>query len=381
MAESRGARADEYRPLLVRMIPFLSGQLENFCSGALHAILAHSSEARYAVDRLLQETVPSLPATSLWLTQDVGADGLRPDLAGYDNSGRLVVLVECKFFAGFTAGQPKGYLERADERDAMVVFLVPTIRAREVAQHLALSDGSNRSFAVGTGDRTIWRTERPAGHPVLTLDWQTLLQAVLDGISVDNTALRGDVEDLLAMTKEIEGELVPWNEGDAASDFPRKMRMLQKAIFAIQERLFESGFVKRRQRMMIIDGQQAVRLAVGPHAMNLSLHLDAWADHGVSPVWVTFFSKDAGTRARLAASIQRRLDDDEFVDVTPGEGGWAGVWFPLSLREGVSFTQMVDEASARLLKVVKDVAQIQETTAEAMPQGHHSELEGSDTDT
>lgn len=64
-------------------------------------------------------------------TQDVGSGGTIPDLVGVDADGKERVLIEVKFWADLTRGQPRDYLSRLrDDGPTLLLFLVPDERVR-----------------------------------------------------------------------------------------------------------------------------------------------------------------------------------------------------------------------------------------------------------
>ena len=60
--------------------------------------------------------------------------GTRPDLAGYDESGREHVLIEAKFTAGLTPHQPCKYLKRLRQKrqPSVVLFVAPAERREKL---------------------------------------------------------------------------------------------------------------------------------------------------------------------------------------------------------------------------------------------------------
>ena len=61
-------------------------------------------------------------------SQVIQADGAIPDLVGFDENSKELVLIEVNFWAGLTPNQPNAYLKRLpSDGPAVVVFLAPEV--------------------------------------------------------------------------------------------------------------------------------------------------------------------------------------------------------------------------------------------------------------
>ena len=98
-------------------------------------------------------------------TQVIKADGTRPDLVGFDETGAERVLIEVKFWAELTRNQPNGYINRLpDDGPAVVMFLAPEERIQSLWSQLKRrldrefdtmieADSERKSFLVGDTER------------------------------------------------------------------------------------------------------------------------------------------------------------------------------------------------------------------------------------
>ena len=103
--------------------------LEDIATDALCFILSRSSSAREALSELManagHERVP-IAEVQRQVTDDYGA---RPDLTCLDEDGKLVALIESKFWATLTSNQPVTYWEGLPaNRPAVLLFLAPDNR-------------------------------------------------------------------------------------------------------------------------------------------------------------------------------------------------------------------------------------------------------------
>ena len=124
--------ADNYALLAHVARGFVSGT-ENAATEALAHILNRSANAREGLDDLIRSGVENVEAIVRVRTQVVGSRGTIPDLVGFDGDGKERVLVEVKFWADLTAGQPNYYLDRLPgDGPAVLLFLVPDERIRRL---------------------------------------------------------------------------------------------------------------------------------------------------------------------------------------------------------------------------------------------------------
>lgn len=182
---------------------------EDVATDALAFILTHSSPARTAFADFLGYGAPDTPAIATVQTQyTISASGAAPDLAGLDVDGKLLALVESKFWAGLTANQPVTYWNALPTTTpATLLFLAPAYRIDpgglwdELAQRLTKAghplaepvqqsdytttapaqDGSQRRLMV-----TSWKTllDHLQQSALAQSDWQALFEvAQLQGLA------------------------------------------------------------------------------------------------------------------------------------------------------------------------------------------------------
>ena len=98
--------------LLAHLALQFASHPENLAVEALGYLLKESEDTRSSFVGLLRARGIDLPDSLRYSTQVRGKDATRPDLVGKDRSGREVVLIEAKFWAGLTDMQPISYLDR-----------------------------------------------------------------------------------------------------------------------------------------------------------------------------------------------------------------------------------------------------------------------------
>ena len=154
---------------------------EDAATEALCFILSHSDSARAALCDFLGYSGDSLPIAS-FRTQ-VLVDGAYPDMACFDNRGRLVAFVESKFWASLTRNQPVTYWKALpDRRSATLMFLAPASRIVHIGEDSLWGELikrlGNAGYALGPvnqGKGVVSAKSTDGKHRLLLTSWEVLL--------------------------------------------------------------------------------------------------------------------------------------------------------------------------------------------------------------
>ena len=151
--------------LLAYLVASFPGNTENIATEALGHIFERSDASVEALNDVIKSGVRGVNPITTVRTQVIHADGTRPDLVGFDESGLERVLIEVKFWADLTANQPNGYLNRLpDDAPAVLAFLVPEERVQPLWPQLRLRaereygtvaevDSERKCLRIGDGQR------------------------------------------------------------------------------------------------------------------------------------------------------------------------------------------------------------------------------------
>ena len=119
--------------LLAYLVSSFPGNTEDIATEALRHIFDHSDACGVALNDVIQSGVRGVNAITAVKSQVLQADGTRPDLVGFDETGTERVLIEVKFWAELTPNQPNGYISRLpDDGPALVMFLAPEDRIQSL---------------------------------------------------------------------------------------------------------------------------------------------------------------------------------------------------------------------------------------------------------
>ena len=191
-----GGEPSPHRPTLLAKLARLNcfeRKKEDVAVEVLGHILSTSEPARAALSDLVVAGGAPVGRIDWVETQVRGPMGARPDLAGYDESGREHVLIEAKFEAKLTPNQgEKGtYLKRLLQQKmqpSVVLFVAPAERREKLWKDLLdkvpksnielrprHQKGTVRSAAVA--DSACW---------LMLTSWKALLDRMEAGVSADS---------------------------------------------------------------------------------------------------------------------------------------------------------------------------------------------------
>ena len=209
---------------------------EDAATDALCFILSRSDSARRSLSELLGDDDGSLPIARAqpWQTD---AHGAVPDLACLDGDGKLVALIESKFWARLTAHQPVIYWERLpSDRPAVLLFLAPASRVDEGSLWDDLVERlGDACHELGPANRRKSLVTAPAkvGHHRLMLtSWELLLDRMAERANEDgDDRARFEIAELRGLA-----------DGVMAGDNPQRDEKLKQLLEDAVKRLKRSGW-------------------------------------------------------------------------------------------------------------------------------------------
>ena len=148
-----------------------SGQSEDVVVDALGRILSSSEAARSALATTLLEGGTAVGTLADVRSLDIGMEGERPGLAGYDDDGAVRVLVQAMCGTDLTPNQPNAYFKQLPlDRPAALLFVAPAARLASLWPELcrradeqftiigATTPGDLRAATVSGGERRLMLT-------------------------------------------------------------------------------------------------------------------------------------------------------------------------------------------------------------------------------
>src|SRR6202011_647329 len=102
----------------------------------LFHILQTSGPARDGLSRLISG-LGSFGRDIKYACQERTENAGQPDIMGRDENGRVVLIIEAKFWASLTANQPVEYLQHINS-SGLLLFISPEVRLQELWSQLLL---------------------------------------------------------------------------------------------------------------------------------------------------------------------------------------------------------------------------------------------------
>ena len=277
--------------LLAHVALRLATHPENLATESLGYLLTVSPAARLGILRALPDAARmQLPEQLRYVTQVFSEDDGRPDLVGLDELAQKRVLIEVKFWAGFTAKQPLGYLAQLPPGGLLLV-IGPRARqaymVRELGERLQQKNQSvEKRESLGDDLIHLVANER---HVVIT-SWQRVLQAI-DLELMSDPARRADVAQLLGLCERMDTEaFIPVTEEELSSNVYRRVHEFGTIVDQVVADLVKSGVLQgKKSRATGSNGWYGRYVWLSGVGVSLHVSTHKWTKFGGTPVWLTVY--------------------------------------------------------------------------------------------
>ncbi len=296
-----------------------SGEYENIATEALAYLVQTNERAREGLLKMLRGIKPDLPSI-IFQTQH-SEDDKRPDMWGLDG-GHLCILIENKFWAGFTENQPVEYIKMLASHNKEGILLVVVPAARE--------DSAWREMLKRLKESAIdYETENPTADipmlvktelgPLLALtSWTKLLRSIDDELA-DEPQARNDLFQLRALSETAENDaFIPISAAELTNQrFPALILQLGDVVTKVHEvglteELFSSEGVAAAST-----SERIGRYVKFPRAANvcawLGISLILWQKHGGSPLWLMFINNSTHCRGEEVRLVLESWAENEGI--------------------------------------------------------------------
>ena len=350
--------ADARKTLLARLAPMFGPQTENLAVEALGHILSGSEAARSALSELLQAGGAGVGQVAHVRTQDAGEGG-RPDLVGTDQNSKDRVLIEAKFWAGLTANQPCGYLERLKSapEPSVLVFVAPArrlyslwpelCRRSKLSPDVAPSSDRQPIQSVGTGD----------GRYLMLTSWRSLLGRMEAKVSDSDSHTWRDIRQLQGLAEQQDREaFLPLRQEELGPQLPRRVIDLTGIVRDAVGRISRTEWVSTKGANMIgtatsygiwLTFPRAVEV-FGKFGSYFGVSYGRWARDRDTPLWLVFSNPPGDLRDKLEPLRDR--SPPELI----GTGKKLGV--PIMLPVGKERGEVLDAVVERLEYIARLIA-------------------------
>ena len=339
--------------LLAYLVPSFPGNTEDIATEALRHIFDHSDACGVALNDVIHSGVRGVNAITAVRSQVLQADGTRPDLVGFDETGTERVLIEVKFWAELTPNQPNAYISRLPgDGPAVVIFLVPEDRIQSLWPLLQERMGQWFGPLVETdSERRCVRLGDTQKH-LMIVSWGGLLDSMAARTrDYAEAGIDTEIRQLRSLAKYADsGALKPIRRGEEfGADSEMRLRQYKRLIDAATERGIEQEWASRKGLRATPRGYGYGRYVnLRGAVVWFGINVDHFERTGETPLWVDCFEylQDRPPEVRDALGMQ----DSQ--------------WAPVTLRRDVEYPEILDGAVSSLKRI-----------ADALHQGrpsHHS---------
>ena len=329
--------------LLAYLVSSFPGNTENIATEALRHIFDHSDASVEALNDVIHSGVHGVNPITIVKTQVIQADGTRPDLVGFDETGKERVLIEVKFWAELTRHQPNGYINRLpDDGPAVVMFLAPEERIQSLWPQL--KERLNREFGafVETDSERKSLNVRDSERHLMIASWGGLLDSMAARVTdYDESGVGTEIRQLRSLAKYAdEGAVKPIRRGEEfGTDSEVRLRQYKRLIDAATERGIEQEWASRkglRATPRVYGYGRYIRL--GGTIVWFGVNVDQFEKTGNTPLWVDdcySILQDKPSEIRDKVGIQ--------------DSNWA----PVNLKLDVEYPEMLDGVVDSLKSIAK----------------------------
>jgi hypothetical protein len=286
--------------LLGQFYSRIKGSQEDIASEGLVYVLQRSASARAAISRIVRGDIGLDLGELTYSCQNVGEKLERPDISGRDAEGTEVLIMEAKFWASLTDGQPNAYLSRLNESSALV-FVCPTLRVRTIFVELLNRMKGHGAIVSVDEQGHIIRLEN--NKCVVVKTWSEILGTIRLQLVQDNDqVLISDIDQIIGLCDTIDSNAFqPLRSEDLSPFHAMRMNGFLDIADKVLDELKKQGLADTKGLNSAAQkGIYTRYLRSGNLGCALYVRTDLWAEGGDTPFW--FIIKDATVPTRWTVS-------------------------------------------------------------------------------
>ena len=282
-----------------QILAYLSGKMgkehETIATEGLVYLLDNSDLARQGISNLARSAQCILPPIQHYRSEVAGENFERPDVVGFSEEGKELVIIEGKFDAGLTDNQPNSYIDRlCQENPGILIFVVPEKRIpylwSTIIERAAKACDLSGERELPDGLKTVNIRDN---HRLVMLSWHGLLNQLLLPAQRKADPIVNDILQLMSLCERIEGQqFLPFlSEEITSTSMARRHLGLDGIVDAIVGKLLANGQIS-------VDGQGSGRSRDGywryfmfgddfaTSGASISLDYKTWLETELSPIWL-----------------------------------------------------------------------------------------------
>ena len=339
--------ADE-SSLMAHLVPRLTPQVENAATEALAFILKWSDGTMQALNDLLREGGFDIEPVVRVRTQVTFPDGSLPDMAGYDKSNRLRLVVEAKFWHSLSEDQTVGYGQLLDQPGPATLLLIapeprlPTLWAeihRQMEQHSRLEPIESRSGMRRA--KVLWTEPRDTELHLLLVSWVRLLDRIEDASEDDG--VNSDIRQLRGLAQSLGDKgFLPIRSDELSPTLARRMLWYNQLVDdAVWSKGIHDGWIdssNTRARSQRHGYGTYFRLSESNIDFWFGINHERWSGSGDTPLWLNcqWVNRPEFNSDEVGRQLNVQFQDD---------------WLPIHLKTGVEYDEVLDDVASQLKKI------------------------------
>ena len=334
--------------LFAHIAPRLTDRIEDVAVEALGHILSNSEAARSALEETVRLGGANVDSIDRVQTQVINEEGGRPDLVAFNEKGARQVLMEAKFWAGLTPNQPNQYLDQLPHgRPAALLFVAPAKRIPMLWPKLLRRAKDKFQLSARSKSKTLYSAMVDDGeHRLQLISWAALLERMeTQAKSVGDAATRGDIQQLMGLTERMDADaFLPWpSEEQWGTEFAKRVLSLIPLVDDTVNSGKADGFLDNSRTSINLRWEgYGRRIQIGGVSAWFGFILDAWAEHGSTPLWLLF---SYGDYERLQ---EAGLAETHVVKWKTSDGRFC---IPIKLPTEVDYDEVLDSVVASLKQI------------------------------
>ena len=221
--------------LLAHLYSRIKGSQEDVATLSLQYIISSSEELNAAFNRLISKSLDiNIESDITYSCQSVGENSERPDMSGVNKEGKELVLCEMKFYAGLTANQPNGYLDRLIKEGGLaLVFVCPEQRKASLwnkVLELCREDGKSIS------DESAYKV-KVNGIAMSVITWAEIIEELRRTASSAAVGSLPDIAQLAGFCEMMDSTaFIPFSSEDMGPEIARR----EERYYQVIDRLYDT---------------------------------------------------------------------------------------------------------------------------------------------
>lgn len=335
--------------LLAHLYPHIKGSQEDVATLSLQYLLTQSSALNRAFTKRISDILNvEIEEDLQYSTQVTGEDNERPDMAGTDSSGTEQILCEMKFYAGLTANQPLGYLDRLKKNGGKgLLFICPKSRVVSLWLELRKICEDKKCRIQDINDFCL----NIDGVNMAIVSWLEIVEELKSSASDEPEHVLSDIYQLKGYCEQMdEDAFIPFEPKDLTLDFAKKAEQFYSIIDKVADLLLydkkvETSEDRRKSaanrygytRWIYIDG----------YGVSLCYDRNLWKNNESidTPFWFLIRDENWNQTEDIVRVLKKKQNKFE----------WGYIYLPLEVPTYATEDEVCKDLKNQILKYIDEV--------------------------